>query len=97
MTELLQEHHLPVEKLSEKIRSLVREDPESSQALILYALVNTLAYPRGGCLFRLDKFKDLGNEHRKLACALIEAMATGDMATATFGALKQALDELVAG
>ena len=55
----------------------IRESPQSGGALILYALMNTINYEQAGCLFKLDKLRDLSAEQRNLAYALMEVMVSG--------------------
>ncbi len=62
----------------EAVAALVEADPHAGPALVLYALARTLASPRGGCMYRLDKLAHLAPEHRRLAYGLMEVMARGE-------------------
>ncbi len=55
----------------------IQKSPQSGSALTLYALMNTINYEQAGCLFKLKKLRDLSEEHRNLAYALMEVMASG--------------------
>lgn len=55
----------------------IQESPRSGGALILYALMNTINYEQAGCLFKLNKLRDLSPQQRQLAYELIEVMASG--------------------
>ena len=61
----------------ESVVERVRQEPGSAAALTLYAMVNTMEYERAGCLFKLNKLRDLGPEDRQLAYGLMEAMIAG--------------------
>ena len=82
------------EVLSE-VTEIIRQEPHSASALILYALVNTLAYEKSGCLFKLDKLRDLDNRHRQLAYQLIEIMVRQENQGEKFATARQEMDELV--
>ena len=74
---------------------IVRQAPHSAPALILYALVNTLAYEKSGCLFKLDKLRDLDESHRQLAYQLIEIMVRQENRTEAFDKAREEMDEIV--
>ena len=61
----------------EAVATLVEADPHAGPALVLYALARTLASPRAGGMYRLDKLAGLGPDQRRLAYGLMEAMASG--------------------
>lgn len=86
---------MPSDDTLQRISELVGRDPHSAAALTLYALINTLAFPKAGCLFKLDKLKDLSAEERQLAYGLMEMMAQGRVADEDWRAAKESLDELV--
>jgi len=79
----------------QRISALVGRDPHGAAALTLYALINTLAFPKSGCLFKLDKLRDLSAEERQLAYGLMEMMAQDRVGDDGWQAAKQELDELV--
>lgn len=59
----------------EKIVALIYEAPSSAAALTLYALAMTMNYEQAGCLFKLNKLRDLDTQQRQLAYELMEFMA----------------------
>ena len=69
----MQDHSLTLQATIDS----TRESPQSGGALILYALANTINYEQAGCLFKLDKLRDLSAEQRNLAYALMEVMVSG--------------------
>lgn len=69
--------------------------PHSAAALTLYALVSTLEHERAGCLFKLDKLRDLSAAQRGLACALVELMVERRVGDAAWVAAKARMDTLV--
>lgn len=80
-----------------RVAEIISAEPSSSQALILYALVNTLAYEKSGCLFKLDKLRDLTAENRKLAYALVDIMARDHRSESLFHSFKADMDKIVRG
>ncbi len=74
---------------------VIKKEPHSAAALILYALVNTLAYEKSGCLFKLDKLRDLDEAHRQLAYELVEIMVRHENQADAFTAARQRMDEIV--
>ena len=78
-----------------KLTAIIRQEPHSARALILYALVNTLAYEKSGCLFKLDKLRDLDASDRQLAYQLMEIMAERENQSEKFTAARQEMDEIV--
>lgn len=77
------------------VSEVIEGDPHSATSLILYALLTTLAYEKSGCLFKLDKLRDLDQEHRQLAYQLIEIMARNENRSAVFDTVRQRLDDVV--
>ena len=73
----------------------IAKAPHSAQALTLYALVNTLEYSSAGCLFKLDKLRDLDARGRQLAYALMEAMTRDEPQTEQWQQARQKMDELI--
>ncbi|MGD2117943.1 MAG: hypothetical protein PVG66_06275 [Chromatiales bacterium] len=74
---------------------IIRAAPHSATALTLYALVNTLVYEQGGCLFKLTKLRDLEPAERQLAYELMEMMALEQNRSEEFEQIKQEMDQLV--
>lgn len=79
----------------QQVMDLIARDPHSAPALTLYALVNTLEFPKAGCLFRLDKLKALDAGQRQLAFQLIEIMLAGQAGSTEWQRAKGRMDELV--
>jgi hypothetical protein len=69
--------------------------PHSAAALTLYALVSTLEQERAGCLFKLDKLRDLDPGQRELACGLVELMVARRNTGAEWATAKARMDALV--
>lgn len=59
----------------EQVVRTVEAAPESSQALLLYALLSTLAVEKAGCMFKLNKLREMEPQIRQLAYQLMECMA----------------------
>ena len=79
----------------QQVTGLIESDPHSAPALTLYALVNTLEFPRAGYLFKLDKLKDLDTGQRRLAYEPIELMIDGRVGSDEWTRAKTQMDELV--
>lgn len=75
----------------------IQESPQSGSALILYALMNTINYEQAGCLFKLNKLRDLSPQQRQLAYELIEVMVSGGNRGETWRLAMLRMDELVRG
>ena len=75
--------------------SLVAAAPHSAASLTLYALVATLEYENAGCLFKLNKLRDLDEAGRRLAYDLMELMAVGGTRGERWTAQKQQMDRLI--
>ncbi len=86
---------MDAEKTLQAVVTLVGEAPHGAPALTLYALVNTLEYPKAGYLFKLDKLRDLDAAQRQLAYALIELMVAGEVGSDAWNRAKAAMDEAV--
>ncbi|OOZ42514.1 hypothetical protein [Solemya elarraichensis gill symbiont] len=79
----------------QQLISLVQNSAHSAGALTLYALASTMQYEQAGCLFKLNKLRDLSVEERQLAYQLMELMAQqGNQGDAWDAAMAQ-LDELI--
>lgn len=69
--------------------------PQTAAALTLYALFATLEQERSGCLFKLDKLRDLSPAQRAMAYALIEWMLERGTADAEWRSARSRIDALV--
>lgn len=83
------------ETILSAVIEVIQKEPHSAAALILYALVNTLAYEKSGCLFKLDKLRDLDEAHRQLAYELVEIMVRHENQGDVFTGARQRMDEIV--
>lgn len=63
------------------VKALVQADPHSGPALTLFALIKTLSSHNHQYLFLLNKLRDLNEEQRQLAYALMEMMVAADNET----------------
>ena len=79
----------------DEVLSVISAAPRSAAALTLYALVSTLEHEGAGCLFKLDKLRDLSFAHRRLAYGLMEMMAERRNGDAAWAAAKAQMDESV--
>lgn len=77
------------------VLELIESDPHSAAALTLYALVNTLERPKAGCLFRLDKLRDLSAGHRELAYRLMDMIAGDEIGSVAWRTAKERMDALL--
>jgi len=57
------------------VLNVVKENPHSGQALLLFALMKTIDIPKGGHMYMLAKLKDMLPETRQLAFGLMQLMA----------------------
>ena len=89
----MQDHSLTLQAVTE----CIQKSPQSGSALILYALMNTINYEQAGCLFKLNKLRDLSEEHRNLAYALMEVMASGGNQGKAWRQAMLQMDALVRG
>ncbi len=79
----------------DEILRLVEQAPHSAASLTLYAMVNTMDYEQAGCLFKLNKLRDLRPEERQLAYALMELMVEQGNSGPAWEQAKSCMDELV--
>lgn len=77
------------------VLDVIRAQPHSAAALTLYALTSTMDYEQAGCLFKLNKLRDLDTTQRQLAYALMEYMVAGGNRGAYWSSTKQAMDALI--
>jgi len=86
---------MDAEQTLQAVVALIEREPHGAAALTLYALVNTLEYPKAGYLFKLDKLRDLDAEQRQLAYALIELMVAGEVGSEAWERARATMDECV--
>jgi hypothetical protein len=89
----MQDHSQTLQAVTE----CIRQSPQSGGALILYALMNTINYEQAGCLFKLNKLRELSAQQRQLAYALMELMVCGDNRGEEWIQAMLQMDELVRG
>ncbi len=89
----MQDHQQTLQAIIDSIR----ESPQSGEALILYALMNTINYEQAGCLFKLNKLRDLPPQQRQLAYELIEVMVSGGNRGKAWRQAMLQMDALVRG
>ena len=63
----------------QKVTELVEADPQSGQALLLFALMSTLNIEKTGHMYMLGKLKEFTPENRQYAYALMEMMASNQI------------------
>ena len=80
-----------------EVVSVIRQSPHSANSLTLYALVNTFDYEQSGCLFKLNKLRDIDPETRTLAYRLMELMVEKGNSGAEWKQAKDEMDALVRG
>lgn len=81
----------------EQVVAAVEGAPESQQALLLYALVSTLAVEKAGCMFKLTKLREMDPETRQLAYALMERMARGENAGGAWEHARERIERAIRG
>ncbi len=89
----MQDHSQTLQAVTE----CIRQSPQSGGALILYALMNTINYEQAGCLFKLNKLRELSAQQRQLAYALMEVMVSGGNRGEEWIQAMLQMDELVRG
>lgn len=62
----------------EAVKALVKENAHSGPSLTLFALMKTLSSHNHQYLFLLNKLRDLNDEQRQVAYALMEMMVAGE-------------------
>lgn len=77
------------------IIEVIEADAHSAAALTLYAMVNTFEYENAGCLFKLNKLRDLDEANRQLAYRLMELMVARGNSGEAWDRAKARMDELV--
>lgn len=81
----------------DRVVGIVEAAPESSQALLLYALVSTLAIEKAGCMFKLNKLREMDPETRDLAYGLMELMAQERNRGPAWDQARSRMDQAVRG
>lgn len=81
----------------EQVVQRVEAAPESSQALLLYALVSTLAVEKAGCMFKLTKLREMEPDTRRLAYELMEVMAREENRGPAWDEARSRMDSAVRG
>lgn len=74
---------------------VIRAAPHSADALSLYALVSTLEFEQAGCLFKLDKLRDMTPAARLLAYRLMDLMVERQNGNQEWCAIKQEMDTII--
>lgn len=87
----MSEHRDTLEAVVERIA----QEPQSAASLTLYALVNTMEYEQAGCLFKLNKLRDLPDDDRRLAYQLMEAMVDGVNQTDAWISARHQMDKII--
>ena len=83
------------QQLLDQIVGLIEASPHSAASLTLYAMVSTMDYEQAGCLFKLNKLRDLEPPERQLAYGLMELMVDGGNSGEAWVMAKSRMDELV--
>ncbi len=79
----------------QQLISLAQTNAHSAGTLTLYALASTMQYEQAGCLFKLNKLRDLSAGERQLAYRLMELMAMNGNQGAAWDAAMTQLDQLI--
>lgn len=64
------------DEILDRVYSVIKESPHSTQSLLLFALIKTLDIEKGGHMYMLEKLKDMTHESRMLSYELMEIMAS---------------------
>jgi hypothetical protein len=83
------------QQVLDEIIRIVEKAPHSAAALTLYAMVNTMDYEQAGCLFKLNKLRDLEEPERQLAYELMELMVAKGNSGESWQLAKVRMDDLV--
>lgn len=76
---------------------IIDADSHSAASLTLYALMCTLEIERSGCMFKLNKLRDLNEEQRKIAFQLINLMLEKRCESAEWQHAKEYIDDKIRG
>ena len=85
------------ENTLESVLNIVKENPHSGQALLLFALMKTLDIPKGGHMYMLSKLKDMLPETRQLAFGLMQLMAENKTLDDDWKAMVLEIESLIRG
>ena len=79
----------------QQLVSMAQNSAHSASTLTLYALASTMQYEQAGCLFKLNKLRDLSEKERQLAYQLMELMAQNGNQGDGWDAAMAQLDNLI--
>ena len=85
------------DEILNEVVSVIRQSPHSANSLTLYALVNTFDYEQSGCLFKLNKLRDVDAPTRSLAYRLMELMVEKGNSGKEWQNAKSEMDNLIKG
>ncbi len=83
--------------LLQQVIDIIKENPHSGQALLLFALCKTLDIEKGGHMYLLIKLKEISAENRQLAYQLMEYMAAGHTGTEAWQQAIAEMETLIRG
>ena len=83
--------------LLQQVLNVVKENPHSGQALLLFALCKTLDIEKGGHMYLLAKLKEISPDNRQLAYQLMEYMAEGHTGNEEWQQLIINMENLIRG
>ncbi len=83
--------------LLSNVLAVVKENPRSGQALLLFALCKTLEIEKGGHMYLLVKLREMTPENRQLAYGLMEYMAEGQVGNTEWLAMVSEMENLIRG
>ena len=81
----------------EQVIEIIRNSPQSSQALLLFGLIKTLDIEKGGHMYLLVKLKEMTAEVRQLAYHLMELMASGQIHDAAWDQYVSTVEDIIRG
>jgi len=79
----------------EKAGEIIKSEPHSSQALLLFGLIKTLDIEKGGHMYLLIKLKEMTEETRQVAYQLMELMASGNMQNVDWQQFVETIEETI--
>lgn len=83
--------------LLSNVLAVVKDNPRSGQALLLFALCKTLEIEKGGHMYLLVKLREMTPENRQLAYGLMEYMAEGQVGNTEWLAMVSEMENLIRG
>ena len=81
----------------ERAEALIAAAPDRGVPLIVYGLIKMMTLDERGCVFALQRLRDLDEAQRHLIYDLIELYVAGGNRTPEWAAVVQRLDQLVGG